>query len=935
MQGFQPPAQRGLAHRATNPQHLADGGQVGFGARGLSGLRDLIPKMAAMGYPQATPAPAPAVAAAPATDTRAAQLQAMIPRMEAMGYKQQQPQYLAKGGLVRGPGTGTSDSIATEAEPGTFIMPADSTAEIGPSALEKMGTVPVRLSNGEFEVPPEQVMAIGAAVLKAMKDATHTPVNGVDGGQTDAEVAEARGFAPGAAERMAQAPEQLYADGGVVAGFDQMERERLGRRNAALAVAQQEAAASQAQSDSLAMERERQRQAQGGMAQGFADGGVVDPTRPNSFGDAAAVARDPGTTQVRTSATDTFGTTAPAPAPAPAQPALGSNLAAATRMTGFSDPRSTTYDPNPYAASNAAKLAASGQSSRATVEAGMPPAPAPATARNSFGDAAAATQDASVTQVASGFQPNRGTVSTVPARSLSSVASAPGTAQPAVGTQSAAQRMASAPAPAAPMGWADRLGAMPNQPRRYADGGLVEDRAVFGFYPQLTDHGKTTRATADQLRQGVQATGPSTFEPAAQVTPPPAPPTPQRMNSLTDPRSLAYAGTAPPAAPASTGNGALSRAATMMSAAATPSPAPLPVGEVSAQNQGAAESLSRRGAASAMAALPSAASSVQAPIVRHSGNDWQARKDLENARTSALSIMNRPEWSNAGMNRFRGGHGGESPDVSAYQAMLSNDLALRAAQPGMDQAAMREQGDMQRAGLQAAASAAEGAANRQNDMARTLVTERGNNSRAGITALAGLEEARLKAGAAGPKLTEDQAKSAGYALRMDNALKLINEIGAKNPGATRPGVGTSLINSLPEGVANFIRPEDRQRVEAAQLDALDAALTLNTGAAYTREQLQGLSRSYFPQPGDDPKTIAEKQARLASQVETARLRAGPSGSAMADAAQAKGAQAAASQPSKPPAMDALPTEGIAVGRRIRDNQTGQVLTWDGSQWKGA
>lgn len=29
-----------------------------------------------------------------------------------------------------------------------------------------------------------------------------------------------------------------------------------------------------------------------------------------------------------------------------------------------------------------------------------------------------------------------------------------------------------------------------------------------------------------------------------------------------------------------------------------------------------------------------------APVVRHSGNDWQARKDLENARTSSGSIMN-------------------------------------------------------------------------------------------------------------------------------------------------------------------------------------------------------------------------------------------------------------------------------------------------------
>ncbi|OGA63070.1 MAG: hypothetical protein A2710_26595 [Burkholderiales bacterium RIFCSPHIGHO2_01_FULL_64_960] len=123
-------------------QHFADGGLVGFGARGLSGLRDLIPKMQAMGYQQAAPAP---VAPAPATDPRAAQLQAMIPQMEAMGYKQQR---MADGGPVRGPGTGTSDSINA------------------------------KLSDGEFVVPADTVRKVGARRLQDLVDMTHTPVKG-------------------------------------------------------------------------------------------------------------------------------------------------------------------------------------------------------------------------------------------------------------------------------------------------------------------------------------------------------------------------------------------------------------------------------------------------------------------------------------------------------------------------------------------------------------------------------------------------------------------------------------------------------------------------------------------------------------------------------------------------------------------------------------
>ena len=83
------------------------------------------------------------------------------------------------GGVIRGPGTGTSDSIATEMQPGTYIMPADSTRTIGDEALKKMADakVPVRVSNGEFEFTPEQVQSVGAAVLTALRDATHKPVD--------------------------------------------------------------------------------------------------------------------------------------------------------------------------------------------------------------------------------------------------------------------------------------------------------------------------------------------------------------------------------------------------------------------------------------------------------------------------------------------------------------------------------------------------------------------------------------------------------------------------------------------------------------------------------------------------------------------------------------------------------------------------------------
>lgn len=79
-------------------------------------------------------------------------------------------------GLIKGKGTGTSDSIKTDVPVGGFIMPADSTRQIGADNLAQLGfnkTVPANVSNGEYQLPPEQVHAIGMQTLDQMRNATH------------------------------------------------------------------------------------------------------------------------------------------------------------------------------------------------------------------------------------------------------------------------------------------------------------------------------------------------------------------------------------------------------------------------------------------------------------------------------------------------------------------------------------------------------------------------------------------------------------------------------------------------------------------------------------------------------------------------------------------------------------------------------------------
>lgn len=716
MHGYQPTAARRLAQL---PEQYADGGLVArmksadagpaaFGARGLSQLRDMVPKMAAMGYPQQAAAAAPAPA--PVSNPRAAQLMAMIPQMEAMGFKQQ-PQMLARGGMVRGPGTGTSDSIPDEAEPGTYIMPADSTAAIGPSALEKMGTVPVRLSDGEFELPPKQVMAIGAAVLKLMKDATHTPVNGEDGGQTDAEVEDddkegARGFNP--ADRMAQMP-QMYADGG-----------------------------------------------------------MVDPNRSTSFGDAAAAAQDPG-----------------------------------------------------------------------------------------------------VTQVGAGYQPGNGTVSVVPSQPRP--APAPVRPQPTTVNVAnpawagiAQQQMgaASVAAPSQPaMGWQARQdqrsadvssSSITNRPewRRYADGGMVEDdlqkrlMQIPSSAPAGWNGGGANSGGATGSWEAPQA-APAPTQPAGALT---------RAASMSTPAPAAQAmGTLPNSAVTRTGN-SYTGAGNISGDITVNGQAP-GGGAVSAQNMAAADTLAGRQAQESLARvfgqMPSAAQGVQVPTIRTSANDWQTRKDLENAATSAASIT-----SNGG--RFDQ-TGGKNPAALAYRAALETDNALRASAPGLAQQAMREQGDTQRAGLQVTASGLNAAADRQNALERTLIGERGANARAGLSAAATLDAAKVRAGAGANKpLNDVQSKALQFGTRMQAAGSVLDGLASK--GVDQPGLIKRAADAVGiGGAANWTQSGEQQQVEQAQRDFINAVLRRESGAAIADSEFSNARQQYFPQVGDSPEVIAQKR----------------------------------------------------------------------------
>ena len=122
--------------------------------------------------------------------------------------------------------------------------------------------------------------------------------------------------------------------------------------------------------------------------------------------------------------------------------------------------------------------------------------------------------------------------------------------------------------------------------------------------------------------------------------------------------------------------------------------------------------------------------------------------------------------------------------------------------------------------------------------------------------------------------TEGERKAATLLQRLRGSQNQLSQALLDDATAAGPQAFATAVGKLSTTGANLLNTEARQRVEAAQLDILDAALTLGTGAAYTREQLEGYRQSYFPTYGDKPGNIKDKQARLKNVIDAANIAAG-------------------------------------------------------------
>lgn len=131
----------------------------------------------------------------------------------------------------------------------------------------------------------------------------------------------------------------------------------------------------------------------------------------------------------------------------------------------------------------------------------------------------------------------------------------------------------------------------------------------------------------------------------------------------------------------------------------------------------------------------------------------------------------------------------------------------------------------------------------------------------------------------GRPLTESQSKATGFATRAAEADQILNTVG--QGGKVQPGLVKRVGESIPfigEGVGtmlNVTQTPEQQQVEQAQRNFVNAILRQESGASISPSEFASAQKQYFPQPGEDAKTIAQKAENRRTAIAAMKVQAGP------------------------------------------------------------
>lgn len=122
-----------------------------------------------------------------------------------------------------------------------------------------------------------------------------------------------------------------------------------------------------------------------------------------------------------------------------------------------------------------------------------------------------------------------------------------------------------------------------------------------------------------------------------------------------------------------------------------------------------------------------------------------------------------------------------------------------------------------------------------------------------------------------PKPSDAAMNAALYADRMAKSDEIITDL--ERAGTSYQDAAASQV---PLGIGNYLISDDYRQLEQAQRDFVNATLRRESGAVISPQEFENAKKQYFPQPGDDPKTIEQKRENRQTAIDGIARAAGPS-----------------------------------------------------------
>lgn len=120
----------------------------------------------------------------------------------------------------------------------------------------------------------------------------------------------------------------------------------------------------------------------------------------------------------------------------------------------------------------------------------------------------------------------------------------------------------------------------------------------------------------------------------------------------------------------------------------------------------------------------------------------------------------------------------------------------------------------------------------------------------------------------GVKPSDAQNAAFGFANRANASNSIIDKLGSV--GSEYKGI-ISGSGAFP----NILKSSDRQQLEQAQRDFVNAILRRESGANITDQEFNNAAQQYFPQPGDSAEVIQQKAANRKLTIQNLNREAGP------------------------------------------------------------